>query len=427
MEETAEPNGRSVDRFWLSSRRVRPVNSSILPDFGPGEELPEWLLDEILLRLPMKSAFRLKCVSRRWLLELSHPSFRRRFLMLTDGALPSWTLLYGYTRVPEDIPEGTGFDCGSDGDCPLPRFTVMPSHSSLGTFQILGSSNGLLLCCQSWKDIYYIYDPLTLQCLAIPRGISWVEPTSEGLITEIEEGELKGYKVVRVGQELDNPAKLFVDVFSSELGLWTNYQFYSPRPTYFPKEFPYFRFARPVIVKETVYLPDYQEGVVIAYNPYTSPDQLSIVRLPDRQLDRLPPWFELCDVFRDKLRHYTVSEAWENPTLKVWELAEPSDGGQWSLVHSCRWSEIQWKDARLGGTEPHRRFLPLSFHPSDPNIVYVWNTKCVASYDMKARRLEVFCELDSSFRGLSWESVMPFVLPNWPVSIPRPTWKINDT
>lgn len=424
--EILKPNLRAADQSCSRSQRARPA-IPILPDRSIAEDLPEWLLEEILVRLPLNSVFRLRCVSREWLRQLSNPFFCRRFLSFKASLPPSWTLLYGYTRVLKDIPESTRWDRHSIGDdAALQRFTVLPSHSSLGTLQFLGSSDGLLLCCQSWKDLYYIYNPLTLQCATLPRGVSSIEPTREGLITKVEGGELKSYKVIQVGQELESPAELFVDVFSSELSSWTNHRFCSPQPDHFPKPFPYFRFARPVTVKETVYLPDYREGVLIAYNPYTSPDQLGIVQLPDRELDRLPVWFKLCAVFGEKLGYYTVSEAWENPKLEVWELTDLSNGGEWSLVHSCRWSKIQSEDARLNVHSLHRSFLPLSFHPSNPNIMYLWNMTCIASYDMKARRLEVSCELDSSFRGLSWESVIPFVLPNWPVSIPGATWNLED-
>ncbi|KAK4760322.1 hypothetical protein SAY87_005215 [Trapa incisa] len=416
--EILKLNGRNEDRSSSRGPQARP-SLPFLPEFSSGEDLPEWLLEEILIRLPLSSVFRLRCVSQGWHLRLFHPFFRRRYVSLRAKFPPSWTLLYGYTRAVEDVPGSTRWDHRSIGNAAPPRFTVLPSRSSHGRVRFLGCSNGLLLCCQRWKELYYVYNPLTLQWLSLPRGFPWTEPTREGLITRLEGDELRSYKVVQVGQEPESPAELSVDVFSSETGLWTYYRFCSPQPDHFPKPFPYFRFARAVTVKETVYLPDYREGVLMAYSPYTSPDQLSIVRLPDHELGRLPEWFKLCDGFGEKLRYYTVSEAWEDPKLEVWELADPSNGGKWGLLHACRWVEIRPEDDCVDVSTLHRGFHPLCFHPSDPGIVYLWNVKCIASYDMKARSLGVFCELDGSFRGLSWDSVLPFELPNWPVSIPR--------
>ncbi|KAK4789615.1 hypothetical protein SAY86_017768 [Trapa natans] len=423
--EIFKPNNPAFDKSCAKSRRARR-SIPFPPDFMVREDLPEWLLEEILIRLPLSSVFRLRCVSREWLLRLSDPFFYRRYLSFRGSLPPSWTLLYGYSRSMKDVPKTTYWDRHSTGDVTSPQFSVLPSHLSLGRLRFLGCSNGLLLCCQSWRDLYYVYNPLTLQCISLPRRVSLIEPTREGLITKVEGDELKSYKVIQVGQQPESPAELLVDVFSSETGLWTNHSFCSSQPDHFPKQFPYFRFARAVTVKETVYLPDYKEGVLMAYSPYASPDQLSIFRLPDHELDRLPEWFKLCDAFGEKLRYYTVSEAWENPKLEVWELADPSNGGKWSLVHSCRWVEIKWEDARIDVSSLHRGFHPLCFHPSKPNVMYLWNMKCITAYDMEATRLEVFCEPDGSFRGLSWESVMPFVPPNWPISIPRATWNQED-
>lgn len=39
--------------------------------------VPDWLLTEILIRLPLKQVFMLKCISKRWFTMISDPSFSR--------------------------------------------------------------------------------------------------------------------------------------------------------------------------------------------------------------------------------------------------------------------------------------------------------------------------------------------------------------
>lgn len=406
-----------ADATMFSPRPSNSTATSFVGDEPIQSDIPEWMLEEILLRLPVKSIFRFKSVSKKWLLRFSEPSFIHWFVSYRARSPQPWTLIYGYTRSRSDIPKNMESKCLDS--CLLPRFTILPSPQNLGNLKTLGSSMGLLLCCEPhWKELYYVYSPITRQWVELPKFGSLDNPTGGGIITRVRGAEVESYKVVRMGQKSITPTRLSVDVFSSDTGAWRNFDFQSPCNTT-----RFLRLSRPVTINETVYMTDYEEGVVVGYDPYKIPNNLRFVNLPYKATKRLPPWFELCDASVGRLRYYVVAKAWENPTIKVWEIREPGGSEpEWCLIHSCRWMEIQSGDSRilacLNGDESHSSFLPLSFDLFDKDVMYLWNARFLASYDMRTRRLEVVSELDGSIRGLSWDSTVPYIVPTWPTHGP---------
>lgn len=67
--------------------------------FKDGGDLPEWLLTEVLCRLPLESVFRFKCVSKQWLSLITDPCFSRFYISRASSQPPSWAILSDEIRV----------------------------------------------------------------------------------------------------------------------------------------------------------------------------------------------------------------------------------------------------------------------------------------------------------------------------------------
>ena len=85
---------------------------------------------------------------------------------------------------------------------------------------IIGSCNGLLLCCAATEaspTVYYICNPLTKQWFALPPVYHRNRDAYTGLICENNSNQY-GYRVVCIvsNSNLD----LAVKIFSSETGRW---------------------------------------------------------------------------------------------------------------------------------------------------------------------------------------------------------------
>ncbi|KAL9332938.1 hypothetical protein Peur_073077 [Populus x canadensis] len=68
-------------------------------------EIPDGVLMEILLRLPLKSIFKFKCVSKRWLSVISDPYLVTSFLaqLKKESLSPAWDLLFCYICIMEVV------------------------------------------------------------------------------------------------------------------------------------------------------------------------------------------------------------------------------------------------------------------------------------------------------------------------------------
>ena len=88
---------------WLVMDVMR-CSSSLLQRLSI-DDLPECLLIEILIRLPLKSIFQCKCVSRRWWSLISAPSFAYIVHRLRSSSIlqrPSTLLISHYCEAAKD-------------------------------------------------------------------------------------------------------------------------------------------------------------------------------------------------------------------------------------------------------------------------------------------------------------------------------------
>lgn len=155
--------------------------------------IPDWLLEEVLLRLPLKCVFRLKCVSKQWLSLILAPFFVNLYISrvsLSHKPRP-WTVLshrlhfkgtkfrpdpplildYMLSAVKNDLIEYPIFS----------RYLHFPlSQRPLRErYDIVAISDGLVLygCIVHMENSvnhmtdYHMYNPITQKCVALPPPI----------------------------------------------------------------------------------------------------------------------------------------------------------------------------------------------------------------------------------------------------------------
>ncbi|KAG2695979.1 hypothetical protein I3843_07G037500 [Carya illinoinensis] len=118
------------------------------------KNLPEDLILEILLRLPVKSLVRFRCVSKRWLFLISDPHFAKshfdRASEHTQRLLLSTPLRFGSLETDAPLWDGSAV-----------RELFFPFKQEGRAFKIVGSCNGLVCVSLSQNEGFYIWNPST--------------------------------------------------------------------------------------------------------------------------------------------------------------------------------------------------------------------------------------------------------------------------
>ncbi|CAA0831424.1 Unknown protein [Striga hermonthica] len=421
------------------------INTEVTISFQDGL-WSEWVLMEVLSRLPIKMVIRCKSVSKQWLSLISDPYFSRFYNISARGwqasafsgsvwRRPPWVFIF--KRMSAEGCEMTLFSEEELMDImypfpnsPSPNYCVLPLPKSQQaekgrTYAIQAIHDGFVL--YKWTDFstgvheLYICNPMTDQWFPLPRP-KYIPKTnvSFGFITRVEAGMLTSHRVVLVRCHYQKKSFIEFQVFCSESGKWVEYTVHSRRA------------VRVCDNKKTVFLDgklhwDDCELGLIAYDPYTSPDGMRLIDFPKdlyrsyRSVSyRLN--FSSCGVHQGLLKYFEVTEPFSArgfSHLKICVL-EDYDMGRWCLQHM-----VGCEDIRVGGSLS-RRPLPaqlVCFHPYNADIVYMQRRKDLVSYDMRTRELRplglphepeknfnLMCEVGYLF--------FPLVLPTWPICIP---------
>ncbi|XP_059632774.1 F-box/kelch-repeat protein At3g23880-like [Cornus florida] len=124
--------------------------------------LPEDIILEILLQLPVKSLVRFRCICKSWVALIDEPGFTKR--------RNQRRIIFSAFNKPPFSIESMDFE-GLDNNLvtfnlplkktPKPRIEVL----------VLGSCNGLLLCKlhQNFEDNLFLCNPTTRQCKELPQ------------------------------------------------------------------------------------------------------------------------------------------------------------------------------------------------------------------------------------------------------------------
>ncbi|CAH1427894.1 unnamed protein product [Lactuca virosa] len=290
--------------------------------------------------------------------------------------------------------------------------------------RVLAMSNGLILCC-SWSPtfVYYICDPLTRQWITLPsrrpRSIGFI---GDGLITRVNEDHmLIGYTIVMVELQKPRSNYLCLEMFSSETGKWIVYKLPCPIRLWELADGAIYCYGA------LHWLVRYDEGIygMLAFDPYKDPKSVRLIPLPDdrdlqSERDNLGG-LQLCGESQGTLRYFEVSEYTTHFYLFTMWAMKDYKKGEWCCEFKVRQSDLHSNDLELSNwLFRYRWFRPLSFHPLNPNVVYLicMDPERIVSYNILNRRLD-FASKPIDFRQCISSSLgIPFVLPRWPLLVP---------
>ncbi|XP_058740870.1 F-box/kelch-repeat protein At3g23880-like [Vicia villosa] len=207
--------------------RHQHENDTVLPVFtqplspNGGEScshLPEELIIEILLRLPVKSLLQLKCICKLWKTLISNPQFVKQHLLISN-AKPSLThqrLFFSFMTDPRQLLS-----------YPLkPLFqNLLPPVSSSGTMKywIIGSCNGLLCLYGQSRHCFKLHNPsIMFKSKKSPSAASldWISNQYGFGYDQVNDK----YKVLLVVRNMNDPTQTLTKVYTFGDDSWKTIQ-----------------------------------------------------------------------------------------------------------------------------------------------------------------------------------------------------------
>lgn len=408
------------------SRRIR-VDKSMVPLLV---ELPDPMLTEILQKLPLKTIFRFKSVSKHWFSLISDPWFAHSYTLRINTRnkdSPPWAIFSSLDqmglqeRVFMRDPElaSTNFSLQFLG----PTLSQRPEAST----KLLDSSNGLLLLCSlsnSQVLDYYVCNPLTMKWVCLPQPLSQPKWVKAALYVEKDSGN---FLVVRFAQLLWRSKVFNFEIFSSKLGEWRYLKMNSPRRIKFFVKSRHTACYRGIIY----WLVD--NYCILAFDPKSNSTDCHIIDLPH---DRESMYCGVVGVSCGMLCYMEVSandfEDFREQSIGVWTLID-YDAGEWCLKYRIQLNEFVFINDALDDIGVHwipdyALFTrPLGFHPFDSNVVFVDQGHRLYCCNLSTSVVEVVdCESYLNDSLYTFE-MFPFVLPPWPTPVPQPSWETDQS
>ncbi|XP_072965329.1 putative F-box protein At1g47790 [Typha angustifolia] len=301
----------------------------------------EDLLEEILVRLPLKSLFRFKCVSKSWHGMISDDHFRRRLPLVTSAV---------FYRGSSDQDGAPRYAFVSDDhhleECNLDFF---PYHDKS---TIIDSCNGLLLSYSSPSTAFYVVNPSVKRWVALPKPLKKTHLS----VLAFDPCDSPDYKVVCFTAWRAHGAE--IEVFSSETAKWTEHELQWGIDT--------------DAMSATMH---YFHGVlyVLAYPNHIV--GINLHKMHCRKIELPEPTRRDGRIGHSGGRlHYSHNDGEE---VKVWMVTD-LDESNWVLKDSIRVQEV---------VERRSQINLLAFHP-EREVLYFWMPGRLVSYDLKKKRIE---------------------------------------
>ncbi|KAK4283605.1 hypothetical protein QN277_000538 [Acacia crassicarpa] len=153
-------------------------------------DLPKEVIVEILLRLPVKSLLRFRCVSKSWLSLISSPRFRE--LHFQGPSKHSHRVFVSAQQRFQSID----FDAPFHDDSAIVKFNF-PRPTTPANLKIMGSCRGFLFLVADKKQKHFLWNPSNGVCRKIPPldpdifvymyGFAYDESTDDYIIVIISD------------------------------------------------------------------------------------------------------------------------------------------------------------------------------------------------------------------------------------------------
>ncbi|OMP00634.1 hypothetical protein COLO4_12486 [Corchorus olitorius] len=350
------------------------------------------LVIEILCRLPAKNLIRSKCVCKLW------------NRLVTDVCAPKFSTynpLGGFFyRGEKNADFRYRFyleyaSCG--GGCPSPDERVVESLSALLPFKFtfkdfIHSCNGLLLFVAGSVPQYYVCNPLTKQCIEIPRNIEREKLAIDAgkklqcfAALAFNPRESSHYKVVSFNywSAYSSNKSANIDVFSSETGEWISHTMPLDAPVH---ELPWIRHA--VYLNGVLYrLTRAKYLLQFDLNNFNA----HAIEAPKRDLINNCGFI---GVSCDRL-HYSNHLG---STLFVWFLEDGGKAGSWVVKHSISIDNLCNNYYKFGCPWikcPRATFSRLWALDPNSEAIYFGCSKAILRYHVDSSALEVVYTTES--------------------------------
>ncbi|EFH48732.1 hypothetical protein ARALYDRAFT_911262 [Arabidopsis lyrata subsp. lyrata] len=349
-------------------------------------EVPEEMMINIIVRLPLQSIVRFKLVCREWKSLTESAFFNDLYQSISNSTSSNWPILHGSYRCTTSYLEEVQLNLPREpwhGNSHNWSFTsgvirkYTQNNNKIKEIWVVACADGLVLLCLLDEDMtkrYYIGNPMLQQWIQLsppPYLTQYHFFIDSGLVTRMHNGALLSYKVIRVYSEarhLDVSRTWTFQIYSSEMGKWSVQHVSCPgdgvsqqtsNPVSLNGKLHWFHESRRIMVHDFFSHDDQVREICLPARMLGSRWHLSCIRhgcaSPCNKIicTTSQGYFVLIEAgLIDKVKSYNV---------RVWRLK--SDSWNWEKA----W-EINMACVGLGLNS-----VPMAINYFDINIIYLWD------------------------------------------------------
>lgn len=379
-------------------------------------DFPDDILIQILLKLPIRSVFKFRSVSKNWLSLISDHSFIPQFVSHSEDS-PPFMLIFQMHCYKETL----GFVCMGNV---INKFASPFLCNQTEDLKIVATSNDLILYQSTYLEaVYYVANPFTRQRVRLPslnrrRSLGC---SKAGLMSYVRDG-IASYNVVRVVKDHDSTSAdaklcLNIEILSSERDECRSFE---TRDCDFDGvEFD----ARPCIVFQGVlHWSCNRMTALLAYDPCSSCDQCRLTSIPNEAY--MSGMNANLGTSCGELYYFEMGgisiEGGKLPGWKLW-LMRDYTRGEWRLDQEGKQRKIECLGVVSNVLSTYSRLLPIALHPWKKDVVYFWYEGYVLTFDTRKGWFEEKLSTFSSSAGVvsTWE-IFPLLMPLCPTQVPEP-------
>ncbi|KAG7559125.1 F-box-like domain superfamily [Arabidopsis thaliana x Arabidopsis arenosa] len=333
--------------------------------------LPEPVTVMFFERLRIRDIAKLRSVCREWKSLLESSYFRDLYRTINHRNLSSpWSILYidQYSNtLLEFFYEKWGLK-QSLGSCVSRFLHEVKAANNNKRMGALAITDGLILLgvsTNSGPNMFCVANPVLRQWITIPQPPPCCDGfLGAGLVSDMNNGDLLGYKVVRyglsgIGSEW---CSLFFQIYSSDSGYWTYHYVSTERSI--EKRLP----SNPISSNGYLHWLCRATQVIFAYDFYAPTEFCRVIDLPQGSAKTpVKADEETLTISCGSLMYMNIDTGRPNQQLKIWRLKNymsDSSKESWELL----WNLMPGLDLGLAT-------VPVAMHPFDKEIVYLVTRK----------------------------------------------------